>query len=66
MTRKDYEKVAGIIRRHRHEDDGRASGAIASIADDMACMFELENPRFDRARFFTACGMDEDGGEWVI
>jgi hypothetical protein len=66
MTRKHYEKMAGVIRRHRQEDNGYASGAIHSIADDLACIFEADNPRFDRAKFFTACGLDEDGGEWVI
>ena len=66
MTKKTFEQVAGMIRRHRLDDNGTASGAIASIADEMACIFEGQNPRFDRARFFTACGMDEDGGDWVI
>ena len=66
MTRKDYEKLARVIREHRQNDDGLASGTIASIADSLACVCEADNPRFNRATFFTACGMDEDGAEWVI
>ncbi len=66
MTRKDYEKIAKIVREHRQNDDGFNSATIGSIADSLACICEEDNPRFNRARFFTACGMDEDGGEWVI
>ncbi len=66
MTRKDYEKMARMIRQHRQDDDGTNSGTIASIADSLACICEADNPRFNRGAFFTACGMDEDGLEWVI
>lgn len=66
MTRKDYEKLAKVIRWARKEDNGLNSAIIASIADSLACICESDNPRFDRARFFGACGMDHDGLEWVI
>lgn len=66
MTRKDYEKMARVILAHRKDDDGTASPTIASIADSLACLCEADNPRFNRARFFLACGLDEDGLEWVI
>jgi hypothetical protein len=66
MTRKDYEKMAKMIRQHRQDDNGLASAVIASIADSLACICEADNPRFNRGVFFTACGMDEDGGEWLI
>ncbi len=66
MTKKDYEKLAKMVKEHRQNDDGLNSATIASIADSLSCICELDNPRFNRARFFTACGMDEDGLEWVI
>lgn len=66
MTRKDYEKLAKMVRVHRQNDDGLNSATIASIADSLACICEEDNPRFDRAKFFIYCGMDEDGTEWVI
>lgn len=65
MSRKHYEAVAKAIRAERQNDDGRGAGAIASLADSMACIFEADSPRFDRDRFLEACGMDADG-EWVI
>jgi hypothetical protein len=55
-----------MVKEHRQNDDGLNSATIASIADSLSCICELDNPRFNRARFFTACGMDEDGLEWVI
>jgi len=66
MTRKSYEVIASVIRRHRSEDtSGVSSGTLSMVADSLALVFQADNPRFDRARFFTACGMDEDG-IWVI
>jgi hypothetical protein len=66
MVRTDYEKFARMISEHRRDDDGTHSATIASIADYLACICEADNPRFKRERFFTACGMDKDGCEWVI
>ena len=66
MTRKSYEMMAKVIRRHRLDDNGTGSGMLASVTDSLVCIFEADNSRFNRARFFTACGMDEDGQEWVI
>jgi hypothetical protein len=66
MTRKHYEQLAKMIRQHRQDDDGTNSATIASIADSLACICESDNPRFNRETFFTACGMDADGQEWVI
>jgi len=66
MTRKSYEIVASVIRRHRVEDtSGTGSGMLSMVADSLALVFQADNPRFDRARFFVACGMDENG-IWVI
>lgn len=71
MTRKDYNELAKMVKVHRQNDcegvhRGFNSATIASIAESLACICESDNSRFDRAKFFTACGMNEDGSEWVI
>ena len=64
MTRKDYQLIAEALRaalvraaivprdadcyRQQHAHDAHA----------LADAFTRENPRFDRARFRTACGVD--------
>lgn len=65
MTRKDYERTAAVIRerverfrRSSHDTEREyCTAAIATLADDMADMFAAENPRFDRERFLSACGV---------
>jgi hypothetical protein len=60
MTRKDYELIAAIIAamprfaaslRTQHESTAR------QFADKLAS----DNPRFDRERFLTACGVQGNG-----
>lgn len=62
MSRKDYEQIAGAIRR-----EVEAWGTMTSeqerlmakaIAVRLAGVFAFDNPRFDRARFMRACGFD--------
>jgi len=66
MTKKNYEAIASMIHRHRSEDtSGTGSGTLSMVADSLANIFQADNPRFNRAQFFAACGMDEDG-IWVI
>lgn len=62
MTRKDYEMLAKVMR-------GAVDGAAVIeksfnpqefarlVAEMMAVNFKLDNPRFDRERFLTACGV---------
>lgn len=62
MTRKDYEQVAGAIRRELDES-GLLKGEqeyhrMQRLAQRLADMFAFDNPRFDRARFMRACGFD--------
>ena len=58
MTRKNFENIARILRDFfgevKHDERGRA--AVRQTASDMADHFQDENPRFDRERFFKACG----------
>ena len=57
MTRKDYQLIAGVFAHFAeiveiHETIG------ADIAEVMADALAQENPRFDRAKFLTACGVN--------
>ena len=54
LTRKTYEAQAAIIKKHV-PTAGR--DACYDIATDIANYFANDNPRFDRARFFEACGL---------
>ena len=54
MTRKDFEAHATIIKKHL-PTAGR--DFCYDMACDLANYFERENPRFDRDRFFEACGV---------
>ena len=48
MTRKHYEKVAEIV---------KEATTRAKFAKELAEMFAEDNPRFDEARFYIACGV---------
>lgn len=65
MSRKDYEKVAAILREENaFAANGRdvasrtARAVVATVAVKMADMFAEDNPRFDRDRFLEACEAD--------
>ena len=71
MTRKDYEKIAATLKDMRvdfaHDGLGEAEyiaymdGArhqFRIICENMTTMLANDNPRFDRARFLKACGLD--------
>lgn len=58
MTRKHYEAVAAIVAARLAATDSRtAGGVLCDLAADLADAFQAENPRFDRLRFFAACGI---------
>jgi hypothetical protein len=67
MTRKDYVMLAGIIKDCNLIPTLNNNKALASIQADMlftvasqlAYKLEQDNPRFDRAKFLTACGLKE-------
>jgi hypothetical protein len=64
MTRKDYELIAAAIRAtvaHVAVDPGYCEGwqaAASSAAHRVADSMANDDPRFDRARFLKACGLD--------
>lgn len=59
MTKKDYEKIAAILKsRHmRRTLSGDERQLMTLLAHDFADMLEEDNPQFDRHRFFEAAGV---------
>ena len=62
MTRKDFEAIAAVLDQTRPPDlrdeytMGRCVG-WKEVVSGFASMLVHHNPRFDRARFLTACGL---------
>jgi hypothetical protein len=65
MTRKDYVMIAGIIKDcnliptlNKNKEEGLIQADILfTVASQLAYKLEQDNPRFDRAKFLTACGV---------
>ena len=61
MTRKDYVAIAAAIHRTGMAVNigpkKTAEYAIRLAATDIAATMAADNPRFDRARFLKACGV---------
>jgi hypothetical protein len=55
MTKKDFELIAKVVAR---STIGKGQEARTGIANAFADELEEINPRFDRARFLTACGVN--------
>jgi len=54
MTRKDYVLIANLLKNANEDNyDNALTPIIKWFADDL----EKDNPRFDRARFLSACGV---------
>ena len=51
MTKKDYIKVANLIKQERINGT-----RCRTIIDALCNMFEKDNPRFDKKIFIDACG----------
>jgi hypothetical protein len=62
MTRKDYVIIAEVIADLMASQKDRGAFAHApsldEVARELAYALEGDNPRFDRARFLTACGVN--------
>ena len=61
LTRKVFEQVAGSVKKSvdkaRETKDLKLRHFAYDMAMELADYFEKENPRFDRDRFFNACGL---------
>jgi hypothetical protein len=59
MTRKDYKAIADVLNEQQKDfsehDDGRM--LLAIIASRLSQYMAQDNPRFDRSKFLTACGV---------
>ncbi len=65
MTRKDYVPFAAMFAGELacvnvKLESGRAH-TIRGIVLSSADIFAADNPRFDRVRFYVACGLTSDG-----
>jgi hypothetical protein len=60
MTKKDYVVIAAVLDRIRldFDMDGEDTVSLSLVAEELATALADTNPRFDRARFLTACGMN--------
>ncbi len=62
LTRKVFEQVAASVKKSVDKADRTYNDELRQFADDMACeladYFQRENPRFDRVRFYEACGLE--------
>lgn len=58
MTRKDYELIAKVLKEAREDSEsGEEKLRVRLIAAKLADEFSDRNERFDRNRFFKACGI---------
>lgn len=54
MSRKDYRAIAASFARVPAE----SKVLVREIAETLAHQLARDNPRFDRARFMAACGLE--------
>lgn len=62
MTRKDYELIANVIASVNNfhlKGHIEADQIVPEIAKGLASELKVDNGRFDRDRFLTACGVTE-------
>jgi hypothetical protein len=58
MTRKDYILIANAIATARKVELANAVlVSVEHLANTLATELEIENPRFNRETFLTACGV---------
>jgi len=58
MGRKDYVAIAEVLNGIIQQTDNYLEiETVRWVADDLAVLFAEGNPRFDRERFLTACGV---------
>ncbi len=59
MSKKHYIEIAQAIKASEVPATAETRKSIAELAKRLANVFAADNPRFDRARFIKACGVDD-------
>lgn len=63
LTKKDYELIANQFDMElfqlRHEYDTGEVEAVERLAKRLATRLQMDNPKFDRDKFLTACGIEQ-------
>lgn len=57
MTRKDYIKIAAVFRVAAVLKGADPDNVWSGLVEDMVTMLYQDNPRFNRAKFYKACGL---------
>lgn len=63
MTKKDYELIAEVLAQVASQQDMDKQYIVDEVAYYMATKLQEQNPRFDRNKFLTACGIGHQH-EW--
>lgn len=58
MTKKDFELIARVISDWREQ-----MGSPTDLVNHFASELAEENPRFDKAKFVKACGVEVENAE---
>lgn len=65
MSKKDFELIANIFASNKRSPKGLSEGEYRAACDErewlvyvFAARLSATNPRFDRARFLRACGVE--------
>jgi len=58
MTRKHFQMIADILSNFNVDNLVNQSEVTAMIAETYARELKQHNPRFDKERFLTACGVE--------
>ncbi len=61
MTRKDYVNMAMNLRFAVEQSEGAEQMGVAFAIRALADALRCDNERFDRKRFYLACGLNESG-----
>ena len=64
MSIEDYQKFANMLAGEiaSHKYNLKVTYKIRAIILSTADIFKHDNLRFDREKFYLACGLDENGG----
>jgi len=56
MTRKDYVRFANLLRDIKPNKKSPCRKEWERLLNDLVVLFKEDNERFDRGKFFKACG----------